>query len=38
MSHGLAPPAYARRGAMPAESLRNVTHLYPAREEAALGH
>lgn len=31
------PHAYARWGAMPAEYLRNVTHLYPAYEDAALG-
>lgn len=32
------PEPYAHWGAMPAEYLRNVTHLYPAREESALGH
>ncbi len=32
------PEEYARWGAMPAEYLRNVTHLYPAYEEAALKH
>ncbi|AQV97176.1 MBL fold metallo-hydrolase [Cupriavidus necator] len=31
------PEPFAHWGAMPAEYLRNVTHLYPAREEAALG-
>lgn len=32
------PQPYAHWAAMPAEYLRNVGHLYPAREEAALGH
>ena len=32
------PDKYRSWGAMPAEYLRNVTRLYPAREEAALGH
>jgi len=32
------PDKYRSWGAMPAEYLRNVTHLYPAREEAAFGH
>ncbi len=32
------PNEYARWGAMPAEYLRNVTHLYPAYEDAALTH
>ncbi|WP_354685064.1 quinoprotein relay system zinc metallohydrolase 1 [Cupriavidus necator] len=30
------PASYAQWGAMPAEYLRNITHLYPAHEEAAL--
>ncbi|SPA56172.1 quinoprotein relay system zinc metallohydrolase 1 [Cupriavidus taiwanensis] len=31
------PEPFARWGALPAEYLRNVIHLYPAHEEAALG-
>lgn len=34
--HMPVPEPYTRWGAMPAEYLRNVTHLYPSYEEAAL--